>query len=394
MKKFLEEEENVKTKHHLLKLNYDSYDYHQTITLLLGEEIEAPKIFEVIGHIGIFNLTPEQYLFKKQIGRVYLDKNPHVKTILNRTYDFSNKVFTTEFVEGDENPNTVFKQDSLFLHLNCLLSQFTTRLEEQRTHLLSHINMNYTICDLMADSGFFTMKAALKGANVISANEKESLKEALEKNITRNEVQDKVLSFQKSPEEMIKYMFHQTKQLPKKFQKISLIYIGEFFQPLKYLSQILSQMKEECKNLLSSWNTQLMPKVFFYFIDPDAQNAKKNLMEQINKLFQELNCAEFTDKFLISFETNRFIFRDTCLHSVLIKIPPESVLEENFLELYHENLQSFIDYNISQTLDMIDESKELTFENSIVSSSLSKKRKQKEKEENTENKTEEIKVIF
>lgn len=43
-----------------------------------------PVSFEGVGHIAHFNLRPEVMPFKHLIGQVVLDKNPAIKTVINK----------------------------------------------------------------------------------------------------------------------------------------------------------------------------------------------------------------------------------------------------------------------------------------------------------------------
>jgi tRNA (guanine37-N1)-methyltransferase len=51
---------------------------------LLPEGVEVPVSFEGVGHIAHFNLRPEVMPFKHLIGQVVLDKNPSIKTVINK----------------------------------------------------------------------------------------------------------------------------------------------------------------------------------------------------------------------------------------------------------------------------------------------------------------------
>lgn len=49
-----------------------------------------PSSFETIGHIAHLNLFPEHAPYKKLIGQVLLDKNPTIKTVVNKSEKLEN----------------------------------------------------------------------------------------------------------------------------------------------------------------------------------------------------------------------------------------------------------------------------------------------------------------
>jgi hypothetical protein len=51
---------------------------------LLPEGVDIPGSFESIGHIAHLNLRDEHLPYKHIIGQVILDKNPAIKTVINK----------------------------------------------------------------------------------------------------------------------------------------------------------------------------------------------------------------------------------------------------------------------------------------------------------------------
>jgi tRNA (guanine37-N1)-methyltransferase len=49
-----------------------------------------PSSFEVVGHIAHLNLFPCHEKYKKIIGQVLLDKNPLIKTVVNKCEKLEN----------------------------------------------------------------------------------------------------------------------------------------------------------------------------------------------------------------------------------------------------------------------------------------------------------------
>ena len=57
---------------------------HICLQRLLPEGCEVPTSFESVGHIAHVNLRDELLPFKNIIGQVLLDKNPSIRTIVNK----------------------------------------------------------------------------------------------------------------------------------------------------------------------------------------------------------------------------------------------------------------------------------------------------------------------
>ena len=51
---------------------------------LLPEGSEVPSSFETVGHIAHLNIRNELVPYKSLIGQVIIDKNPNIKTVVNK----------------------------------------------------------------------------------------------------------------------------------------------------------------------------------------------------------------------------------------------------------------------------------------------------------------------
>jgi tRNA G37 N-methylase Trm5 len=65
-------------------LTYAHYPMDVVLKRLLPPEIVAPVSFEVAGNIAHFNLRDEMLPFKELIGQVVRDKNPRIRTVVNK----------------------------------------------------------------------------------------------------------------------------------------------------------------------------------------------------------------------------------------------------------------------------------------------------------------------
>lgn len=90
-----------------ISVGYDHWTADEILRAILPEEIidEAPSSFTTVGHIAHMNLKDEYLPFKGLIGQVILDKNPNLKTVVNKTdsIDTTFRFFKMEVLAGEDN---------------------------------------------------------------------------------------------------------------------------------------------------------------------------------------------------------------------------------------------------------------------------------------------------
>jgi hypothetical protein len=69
---------------------------------VLPEGVDVPSSFETVGHIAHFNLRDEQVPYQAIIGQVCLDKNPTIKTVVQKVGEIENefRVFAMKIIAG------------------------------------------------------------------------------------------------------------------------------------------------------------------------------------------------------------------------------------------------------------------------------------------------------
>lgn len=65
---------------------------------------EAPSSFTTVGHIAHMNLKDEYLPWKTLIGEIILDKNPNLRTVVNKmdSIDTTFRFFKMEVLAGDD----------------------------------------------------------------------------------------------------------------------------------------------------------------------------------------------------------------------------------------------------------------------------------------------------
>ena len=78
------------------------------VWLRVGSYAQVPGSFETVGHIAHLNLRDELAAYKHVIGRVLLDKNPRLRTVVNKvgSIDSEFRVPAWELLAGDTSLET------------------------------------------------------------------------------------------------------------------------------------------------------------------------------------------------------------------------------------------------------------------------------------------------
>lgn len=69
---------------HNIVIGYSDMQVDEVLSRLLPQGSEIPSSFEQAGHIAHLNLRDEMLQYKYIIGQVILDKNPAIKTVVNK----------------------------------------------------------------------------------------------------------------------------------------------------------------------------------------------------------------------------------------------------------------------------------------------------------------------
>lgn len=75
---------NGEAQEYILQLGYEHYAVDEILKRLLPNLAEVPSAFEQAGHLAHLNLRDEALPYKKLIAQVLLDKNPAIKTVVNK----------------------------------------------------------------------------------------------------------------------------------------------------------------------------------------------------------------------------------------------------------------------------------------------------------------------
>ncbi|EPZ33493.1 tRNA transferase Trm5/Tyw2 domain-containing protein [Rozella allomycis CSF55] len=174
-------------------IKFDNLTNDQALDMLLPSDIARVKSFERIGHIGNviltskrahLNLLPEHDLYKKEIGRLIIEKNPGIRTVVNKMdkIDTTFRFFAMELIAGEYDMLAKVKEENCIFEFDFSKVYWNSRLQHEHKRLVDTFKPG----DLFAGVGPFAIPAGKKEC-IVYANDlnPESFK-YLQRNIKLN----------------------------------------------------------------------------------------------------------------------------------------------------------------------------------------------------------------
>lgn len=184
-----------------LHLDYSYWTYHDIITAILPEEeqIDVPSGFSLVGHVAHMNLRDEYLPYKHLIAKILLDKNPGVRTVINKIDDVGEeneyRTFRYEVLAGEDDMKVEVSEEGCTFVFDYSKVYWNPRLNTEHRRIVDHFKDGEAVCDVMAGIGPFAVPAGKKKifvwANDLNPDSYSSLADA----ITRNKVSDFVQAF-------------------------------------------------------------------------------------------------------------------------------------------------------------------------------------------------------
>lgn len=142
----------------------------------------------------------EQYLpYKHLIAEVLKDKNPKIRTVINKTEDVGShsefRTFPFEVLAGDNDLNVVVHEQDCEFRFDFSRVYWNSRLETEHRRLVEKFEAGQMVCDVMAGVGPFAVPAGRKKIFVWANDLNPHGWEVMEDAIKRNKVKDFVTAF-------------------------------------------------------------------------------------------------------------------------------------------------------------------------------------------------------
>jgi tRNA (guanine37-N1)-methyltransferase len=175
-----------------LKLDYDYFSLQDVLASILPPELhtEIPAGFNTAGHVAHLNLRSQYWPYKKVIGEIIVDKNPHVRTVINKVDNVGTesefRTFAYEVLAGPDDMDVEVRENECSFHFDYSKVYWNSKLEGEHTRIIRMFQPGEVVCDLMAGIGPFAVPAGKKGvfvwANDMNPESYHYLTEAIQRN--------------------------------------------------------------------------------------------------------------------------------------------------------------------------------------------------------------------
>ncbi|PCH03108.1 hypothetical protein PENOC_040010 [Penicillium occitanis (nom. inval.)] len=177
-----------------IDLDYSYWTYAEIIEAILPEEDvadgEFPEGFTLTGHVLHLNLRERWYPYKHLIAEILKDKNPKVRTVINKTQVVGSesefRTFPFEVLAGDNDMNVTVHEQGCEFQFDFSRVYWNSRLETEHRRLCDKFKEGELVCDVMAGVGPFAVPAGKRKifvwANDLNPHGYESMEDAVQRN--------------------------------------------------------------------------------------------------------------------------------------------------------------------------------------------------------------------
>ncbi|KAI6093761.1 Met-10+ like-protein-domain-containing protein [Hypoxylon rubiginosum] len=187
-----------------LSLDYDYWSYEDVMKSVLPPNLRdehdgIPSGFNQAGHVAHMNLKEAFLPYKKLIAEVLLDKNPSIKTVINKVADVGTesefRTFAYEVLAGPNDMNVEARENDCVFRFDYSKVYWNSKLEGEHRRLINIFQPGEVVCDVMGGIGPFAVPAGKKGVFVWANDYNPESYRYLDENIRRNKVGQYVRPF-------------------------------------------------------------------------------------------------------------------------------------------------------------------------------------------------------
>ncbi|KAF3056379.1 tRNA (guanine(37)-N1)-methyltransferase [Daldinia childiae] len=187
-----------------LSLDYDYWSYEDVMKSLLPPDLRdehdgIPGGFNQAGHVAHMNLREAFLPYKKLIAEVILDKNPAVKTVINKVANVGTesefRTFAYEVLAGPDDLNVEVRENDCLFRFDYSKVYWNSKLEGEHRRVVNIFRPGEVVCDVMAGIGPFAVPAGKKEVFVWANDYNPESYRYMDENIKRNKVHQYVRPF-------------------------------------------------------------------------------------------------------------------------------------------------------------------------------------------------------
>lgn len=168
-----------------LQLTYEHQSVEEILTKVLPSGVEIPSSYEQVGHIAHLNLRDQVLPFKTIVGQVLLDKNPSLRTVVNKigSIETEFRTFPMEVIAGESVFEVTVRESGAIFNFNFQNVYWNSRLQTEHSRMIDWIressslkkvadnNQKTIVADMMAGVGPFAVPLAMSSAIQVHAND-------------------------------------------------------------------------------------------------------------------------------------------------------------------------------------------------------------------------------
>lgn len=323
-----------------ITLTIANYSYDEILRLLYNNDdfTSIPGGFEIVGKIAHVNLRDEYLKYKYVIGQLILDKNPVLKTVVNKVSKIENvfRTYQMEVLAGVDDFNVEHKEGSILFKFNLKNTYWCSRLQGERDRVLRLIKKGEVLCDAFCGVGPLSLRAAKKGIRVLANDLNPSCYEYINANITLNKLNKQMITtFNMDAREFIRTCIEKSKiissddeedNLDNKFPKdlhIDHIYMNLPKDAIEFLDVFVGLFKE-CKETVYQRGKLPIVHVYGFVKIIDGEDPLDQLKERIAKAFKcesDFFKEKENEQYIMHIENVRDVSTKKVVYCVDMRIP-------------------------------------------------------------------------
>ena len=148
------------------------------------------------GRLAHLNLRDKHFPYKKVIAEVLVDKNPAIRTVINKVDNVGSesefRTFQYEVLQGPDDMQVRVTESNCIFEFDYSKVYWNSKLEAEHRRIIDMFQPGEVVCDVMAGIGPFAIPAGKRGvfvwANDMNPESFKYLQNAIQKNKVRRTI--------------------------------------------------------------------------------------------------------------------------------------------------------------------------------------------------------------